>query len=143
LENEADCGQPLVRLMPPAVTLDDRLLVKPVGDWPDSAAGYGDWEASPTGVLWQWPQPDQVGAYAVERGNETMLAVAVTTPASESDLSTLDGDLIGNMGEGTRPIGFRDAREAGGDKDHWWNWLLVACLLGLVGEVIALRVSRT
>ncbi len=142
-ETEADCGQPLVRLMPPSVDLEDQLTVRPVGDWPESPEGYGSWEASPTGVLWQWPRPDQVGAYRVQRAGETMLAVAVTTPASESDLSTLDAGVIDNTTSSARPLGFRDARDAADDKDRWWNWLLVACVLGLVSEVVALRLFRT
>ena len=142
-ENEADCGLPLVRLMPPSVDLEDQLAVRPIGDWPESPEGYGNWEASPTGVLWQWPRPDRVGAYGVQRDGETMLAVAVTTPASESDLSTLDAGVIDSTTDGARPVGFRDARESSDDKDHWWNWLLVACVLGLVGEVVALRIFRT
>ncbi len=142
-ETEANCGEPLVRLMPPAVALEDQLTVRPVGDWPENADGYGSWEASPTGVLWQWPRPDQSGAYQVNRGNETMLSVAVTTPASESDLSTLDASVIDNTAAGTRPIGFRSARDGRDEKDHWWNWLLVACALGLVCEVVALRAFRT
>jgi len=72
-----------------------------------------------------------------------MLAVAVTTPASESDLSTLDAGVIDNTTSGARPLGFRDARDAADDKDRWWNWLLVACVLGLVSEVLALRLFRT
>ncbi len=142
-ENEADCGQALVRLMPPQVQLEDQLIVRPDGDWPESSEGYGGWEASPTGVLWQWPRPDHVGSYKVQRGNETMLAVAVTTPASESDLTTLDRGVIDDTTSGARPIGFRDAREAADEKDYWWNWLLVACVLGLVCEVVTLRIFRT
>ena len=142
-ERESDCGQPLVRLMPPGVNLEDPLAVQPVGDWPGNESGYGGWEAAPTGVLWQWPQPDQVGAYRVQRNQETMLAVAITTPATESDLSTLDKEAIDSSVDGARPIGFRDAREANDENDHWWNWLLVACVIGLACEVAALRLFRT
>ncbi len=98
-ETETDCGQPLVRLMPPSVALEDQLSVKPSGDWPENAEGYGDWEASPTGVIWQWPRPDQTGAYQVNRGGETVMAVAVTTPASESDLSALEASAIENTAD--------------------------------------------
>ena len=72
-----------------------------------------------------------------------MLAVAVATPASESDLSTLDQGVVDDTTSGARPVGFRDARDGTDEKDHWWNWLLVACVLGLVCEVVALRVFRT
>lgn len=142
-DTESDCGQPLVRLMPPSVTLEDKLTVQPVDDWPENAEGYGTWEASSSGVLWQWPKPNECGVYQVSRAAETMMSVAVTTPATESDLATLDADTFTATGEGTRPLGFRDARETPEDDDRWWNWLLVACLCGLFCEVAVLRMFRT
>ena len=141
-ETEATCGLPIVRLMPASVRLEDSLNVSPADDWPESGSGYGTWEASPTGVMWQWPIPDSAGAYKVSRGGEDVMAVAVTTPGSESDLAPLDLTTIESIGAGARPLGYRDANDSTQDEDPW-KWLLVACVMGLVGEVFLLRAFRT
>ena len=142
-ETESACGQQMVRLLPPSISLEDHLEVQPADNWPEIAEGYGTWEASPTGVMWNWPNPSTTGAFTVQRGKETTMAVAITTPPGESDLAPLDAATINISESDVRAIGFRDTRDANQENDHWWNWLLVACSLGLISEVLTLRIFQT
>jgi hypothetical protein len=118
------------------------LRVEPIRPWQASEAGYGDWRASAGSVLWQWDRPDQVGAYQVLLADRAVAAIAVETPAIESELQSLEGDVFADRLAGTRLVGFRNAREESSERDWLWSWLLVSCLLAMVGELAILKVMR-
>jgi hypothetical protein len=133
----------MVRLLPGDLSISDDVIAEPAGDWPESPDGYGSWEATGTGMIWNWTTPDQSGVYQAVLDDSILYQVAVTTPAAESDLKSLESGTLDTQGTSNQRIGFRNVRDSGDDKDRLWNWLLVACLLGLVLEVCVLRVFQT
>jgi hypothetical protein len=40
---------------------------------------------------------------------------------------------------GSRDVGFRDQSDSNQPEDQMWTWLIVACVLGLAGEIVVLR----
>jgi hypothetical protein len=44
---------------------------------------------------------------------------------------------------GSREVGFRDQTDSAQQEDQLWNWLIVACVLGLAGEMLVLRSFRS
>lgn len=140
---ESPCGATMVRRLPGNLSIEDEVIAGPAEDWAEIAEGYGNWEATGSGMIWNWPEPDQLGVYQAVLRDQVIFKVAVTTPASESDLKTLDATALDAVGKSERRIGFRNVRDGVDDKDRLWNWLLVACVLGLVGEVCTLRVFQT
>ena len=141
--SETECGRPLVRLLPADLSITDNVIAGPSDDWAEIAEGYGSWEATGTGMIWNWSDPSEKGVYEATLEDSVIFKVAITTPASESDLKSLDAGVLDAKGTSDRQIGFRNVRDSGDDKDRLWNWLLVACVLGLVGEVCALRIFQT
>ncbi|MCO8123256.1 VWA domain-containing protein [Stieleria sp. TO1_6] len=141
--SETTCGLPMVRLLPSDISIEDDIVARPDEDWPTIASGYGSWEASGSGMVWNWAAPPERGVYEAVLDGRPRFKVAVTTPASESDLSSLQSGSLIAQGQSKDRIGFRDTGDQRENKDRWWNWLLVACVLGLVCEICTLRIFRT
>lgn len=141
--SETVCGRPLVKLLPDDLSIEDDVIAGPTSDWAEIAEGYGNWEATGSGMIWNWPRPDQRGVYQAALNNRVIYQVAVTTPAAESDLKSLNATVLDVEGKSDQRIGFRNVRDGGDNKDRLWNWLLVACVIGLVLEVCTLRVFQT
>ena len=141
--SESPCGNPMVRLLPSELSIEDDVIAGPADDWAEIAEGYGNWEATGTGVIWNWVTPDQEGVYQADLDGRVIYKVAITAPASESNLISLDQGSLDLQGQSDQRIGFRDARDGGDNKDRLWNWLLVACAIGLILEVCTLRVFQT
>ncbi len=141
--NRIHCGEPMVRLLGPEVKSDARL--KPhalVGPLPTDGFGAWQWEPSQNSLVWNWPEPAGAGVYALEQDSKPVVVVATAAPAIESDLSSLDQKVITERVSGEREVGYVSASSAENTGDDLWNWLIVACLCGLMGEVLTLRLSR-
>ena len=106
---------------------------------------YGKWEWSETqsALIWTWPDPVGAGVYELRNAEQTIAAVATCAPAIESDLATLEKSTLQGRISGTRRIGFRTADDEDDNDDSLWNWLIVACILGMLSELSALRWYRS
>ena len=94
-------------------------------------------------MVWNWPAPVGAGIYAVREGDATAWMVATAAPAVESDLKSLAGDVLTDRIGQDRTVGYTTTRQQeGGGQDSTWSWLIVACTLGLIGEVMLLRYNR-
>lgn len=140
----AACGEPLVRLLPAQLNSEAMLTAGPLTDETPPATDYGEWEwsASQGALVWTWPEPTGPGIYALRQGGDVAMAVATAPPAVESDLQMLDPSLLTDRMAGGRPVGYSDPADDESDRDDLWNWLIAACLLGLIGEITALRLFR-
>ena len=101
--------------------------------------GKWEWNSVQSAYVWTWPDPVGPGVYQLLNKREPAIAAAVAAPAAESDPKTLTEEVLKGRLAGTRSIGFRDAKSADQKSDQWWNWLIVACILGLISEIITLR----
>ncbi len=151
----APCGQPLVRMLPADVRDNGDLEVGPADDLSPTAEDYGSWQPagsyrsndsgsadSASSLVWTWDQPTGPGVYQIRQGQRVVSAVATAAPAVESDLQALDQTLlISRIGTG-RNVGYSDPTSDTDNTDQIWNWLIVACLLGLVSEIAMLRYFR-
>jgi hypothetical protein len=140
----AAVGEPMVRMLPSSVTSGDGLQPATIEGEPPINNVYGSWEwtASQGCVLWTWPEPPGPGIFALQASGRTERMVATAAPAMESDLSTLDEETLTNRIGGEREIGFRSSTTREESNDQTWSWLIVGCLLGLIAEIVALRLSR-
>lgn len=140
----AACGEPLVRLLPPQLDREAVLTASPLTDETPPAADYGRWEwsASQGALVWTWPEPTGPGIYGLREGDNIAMAVATAAPAVESDLQMLAPSLLTDRMADGRHVGYSDPTDDESDRDDLWNWLIAACLLGLVGEIVALRLFR-
>lgn len=141
--NRAHCGEPLVRMLGTEIKSDARL--KPhalIGPLPTDGFGSWQWEPSQNSIVWNWAEPAGAGVYALEQEAKPVMVVATAAPAIESDLSTLDEKILTERVSGQREVGYVSAATAENSGDSLWNWLIVACLCGLMGEILTLRLSR-
>ncbi len=142
--DQAASGEPLVRILPATVTESSPLQGRTI-DGPTPANGdFGAWQwvAGQNSVIWNWKEPPGAGIYALEENGVPVSMVATSAPAIESDLSTLDKDVLTTRIGGDRRVGFATVDSANDKSDELWNWLIVGCLLGLIGEIVALRWNR-
>lgn len=140
---KAYCGEPMVRLLGSEIKSDAKL--KPhalVGPLPTDGFGAWQWEPSQNAIVWNWAEPAGAGVYALEHDSQPVMVVATSAPAIESDLSVLDEKIITQRVSGEREVGYVSAASSENSGDDIWNWLIVACLCGLMGEVLTLRLSR-
>ncbi|MFO1063019.1 MAG: VWA domain-containing protein [Pirellulales bacterium] len=143
--SETDCGEPLVRLLPTDVTAETKLKLS-VADEHSSPAGESgkwEWSASQAAMVWSWPDPPGPGLYRLHNGDETVWAVATAAPAAEADLQVLDKEVLTERIATGRQAAFslEDAENDGGD--NMWNWLVIACAVGLIAEILTLRWVRS
>jgi hypothetical protein len=106
---------------------------------PADSFGEWEWNAAQNNFLWAWPDPVGPGIYELLNKRETAIATAISAPAVESDPKTLSAEVLQGRLAGSRTVAFRDAKSADQKSDQWWNWLIVACILGLASEIITLR----
>ncbi|HEX2475408.1 MAG TPA: hypothetical protein VHK01_11710, partial [Lacipirellulaceae bacterium] len=64
---------------------------------------------------------------------------ATAAPPAEADLKTLEQTVLQGRLAGSRAVGFRDQSDSNQPEDQMWTWLIVACVLGLAGEIVVLR----
>jgi hypothetical protein len=77
--------------------------------------------------------------YSLIHQRDVAFATAIAAPAVESDPKSLAREVLQGRLAGTRNIAFRDATTSNEKSDQWWNWLIVACILGLASEIVTLR----
>ena len=138
---EAFGGEPLIRQLSSTIpetanlvadSLDKRsALAETFGNW--------DWNEAQNSFVWAWPDPVGPGVYQLLNKREPAIATAISAPAAESDPKTLSADVLQGRLAANHTVTFRDAKSADQNSDQWWNWLIVACILGLASEIITLR----
>jgi hypothetical protein len=96
-----------------------------------------------SGVLWHVPALQTPGIYEVKRNGKAVFAVAAAAPAEESDLKALDPSVFQGRLSGGRSLHFRSAAGIEAEaRDSLWIWLGVACVICLLGEIVALKLFR-
>jgi hypothetical protein len=141
---EAVCGEPMVRLLPPEVARDAQLQVR-VADRQSQdfgLPGKWEWSDSQSAMAWHWPSPPGPGIYELRSGERCEWSVATALPAAESDLQALDPSTLALRMAADRAAGYADPDSEDTAAESWWSWLIVACALGLIGEIAALRWFR-
>ena len=141
---QAPTGEPLVRLLPPSISDAADLVGVTLDGVPPNDGEYGkwDWSASQATVTWSWPSPPGAGIYALKDRGVPAWVVAASAPAEEADLTTLEREVLTDrIAQGTT-VGFTTTEEQEQQDDDFWSWLIVACTLGLIAEVMLLRFHR-
>jgi hypothetical protein len=135
------CGEPLLARLPvdAGVAAELELVSSVPGD---PAEAPGELTDDAAGTIWNWLQPDRPGVYRIERDDETVFAATVVVPPAESDLSSLDADVVQNRLAAGREVFFRSAVDPSEGRQDAWKWFVVACVLCLVAEVGCLLVFR-
>jgi hypothetical protein len=138
---EAFCGEPMVRLLPADIAADASLAVSVADQHTPSAPEYGRWEWSATqgSLVWSWGDPPGAGVYQLAHEDDVVAMVATAAPPAEADLKTLEQSVLQGRLAGSREVGFRDQSDSNQPEDQMWTWLIVACVLGLAGEIVVLR----
>lgn len=141
LNQEAFGGEAMVRQLSSRLPAEATLTCEAADmrSLPSTELGTWEWNAQQNGFVWAWPVPVGPGSYQLRYLRETVMATAVAAPAIESDPKTLAPEVLKGRLAGSRQIGVRDASSPDQRSDQWWNWLIVACLLGLASEIVLLR----
>ena len=139
--SEAFGGEPLIRQLSNSIPESASLTAETADKRTAEADSFGKWEwnTEQNNFIWAWPDPVGPGVYQLINKREPAIATAISAPAAESDPKTLNAELLQGRLAGTRTIAFRDAKSANEKSDQWWNWLIVACILGLASEIVTLR----
>ena len=138
------CGEPLTRLLPPAVTSGAELAVVAESN-SDSPAPTttGEFQQSGEGVLLNWRRPDGPTVFNINQADQTVYALATHIAPEESDLRTLDAEVLTERLSGGRQVDFHRVAEQKKEDDKSWIWFAVAAVVALVGEVFVLRSFKT
>jgi Aerotolerance regulator N-terminal/von Willebrand factor type A domain len=138
---EASGGEPLIRQLSSTIPETASLVAESADKRSAMAESFGSWEwnAAQNSFVWAWPDPIGPGIYQLLYKREPAVATAIAAPAVESDPKTLSAELLKGRLAGNRFVTFRDAKSADQKSDHWWNWLIIACILGLASEIVTLR----
>lgn len=133
------CGQPLHAYLPDEAGGRAGLELR----GPDGAAPeLGELTEEETAVLWRSDAVGVPGVYEVRR-ERPVFAFAAGIAPSESDLRALSASAFQGQLTGGRQLEFRGAAESEGQRDHWWTWFAVACVVAVLCEIAALWVFRT
>jgi hypothetical protein len=77
------------------------------------------------------------------RQGEVIFALAAALAAEESDLRPLDPSVLPERLGSGRAVSFRSVTGGDEERDTWWTTLAIACIICLIGELIALKAFRT
>lgn len=140
----AACGEPLVAHLPNDSGTAAGLRIRgPEEAAGDSASGrYGELADEATGVVWHWGNPEPAGVYRVERDGTPVYAVAASVPAEESQLTALSPKVLERIAAG-RSTSYHGAVDESQQRDDFWKWCAVACVVCILGEISALLFFRT
>lgn len=95
------------------------------------------------GVVWNAETINSPGVYQVNRRKKTEYALAVTLPPEESDPRRLTPEVLQKRLAGERTIQFQSIENTEGNEiDTMWTWFAIACMLCLMGEIVALKLFR-
>ncbi|QDT93658.1 vWA domain-containing protein [Gimesia algae] len=96
------------------------------------------------GVVWSAESINDPGVYLVNRQKQTEYAMAVALSPEESDLRSLAPEVFQQRLAGERTVQFHSVESTDGNEtDLIWTWFAIACLLCLMGELVALKLFRT
>jgi hypothetical protein len=130
------CGEPAATYLPAAAGTVAGLQLSGPG------AAVGQLREESGGVLWSHSGTEAPGVYRVTRQGEVVFAVASAAPAEESDLRPLDAAVLPERLGGGRAVSFHSV-SGDEERDTWWSALAVACVVCLLGELLALKAFRT
>jgi len=144
----AFCGEPLTRLLPPEASGLSGLSVShrstdsvlSGGDVKNSDAGQ--LRESGDGVLWQWTEARVPGIATIANGEQAVFSLALKSPPEESDLRSLDENVLTERLAGGRETSFRQSSRPMSSRDDSWIWFAASCVVALIGEIVALRFFR-
>jgi len=94
-------------------------------------------------VTWRLPPAAPPGVYRAVRGDATVFAAATELTPEESDLRALTPELLRERLAGGRKVHFQPVGGSREANDRLWSVLAVACVLCLLGELVALKLFRT
>jgi hypothetical protein len=142
--DQASCGEPVVRLLSSEVSDPSSLSASAIEGPNPEDDRFGKWEWVPTqsAIVWSWDDPSGPGIYALEQNDEPKWMLATAAPAIESDLSSLDEEVLTQRISGTRRVGFASNETENKNTDDVWKWLIIGCLFGLLAEIATLRWNR-
>ena len=130
------CGEPAAAYLPAVAGTFAGLELS----GPGTVAGQLREESS--GIMWSHPGPEAPGVYRVTRQGEVVFAAASGVSAEESDLRPLDASVLPERFGGGRAVSFHSV-SGDEERDIWWSALAVACVVCLLGELLALKAFRT
>jgi hypothetical protein len=130
------CGEPVAAYLPATAGPVTGLSLGGPGD-------AGQLREEGGGALWSHPGPGSPGVYRVTRGDDVVFAVASALPAEEADLRPLDPAVLPERLGAGRAVSFRSVAGDDETRDTLWAALAVACVVCLLGEVLALKAFRT
>lgn len=137
-------GETLVTILPSTVSDKVSLTPRTVEGPPPADSNYGTWEwvANQGAVVWNWREPPGAGIYSLDDSSGAVWMVATAAPGMEADLNALDKSVLTERVSGTRTIGYASVDADDRESNDIWKWLVVGCLVGLIGEIVALRMNR-
>ena len=138
--DSAICGEPLAVYLPAAAGPSAGLTVSRT-DRQSTESGQLVEESG--GVLFTASAAAGPGIYKVQRGDSTVFAIATGLAAEESDLRPLDPAVFRERLAGGRTVLYRAAAGEEEERDDFWTWLVLGCVVCLLGELVALRYFRT
>lgn len=145
-QSAIECGEKLETRLSGGHSADDLTIVGPedVAVRDDNTHDqYGTLSDEAHGVAWRWPRSDQTGVFRVTQDQRPVFAMAVTLPDEESRLDSLPANVLQERLAGGRATHFRSVDQTAGDRDVWWSWLLVGCVMCLLGELVTLTAMRS
>lgn len=96
------------------------------------------------GVVWSGETMSDPGVYRINRQKQTEYALAVALPPEESDLRNLTPEVLQKRLAGERTIQFHSIENSDEkETDIMWTWFAIACMVCLMGELVALKLFRT
>ena len=108
-----------------------------------SRLSQGELKPSGDGVVWNWRRPTGPSVFELKKKQETVFALATHLPPEESDLRTLDADVMTERLAGGRKVVFHRVAESDKEHDRSWIWFAVVAVVALVGEIFVLRTFRS
>jgi hypothetical protein len=118
-------------------------VVPPAGVSPADLTDTGAMADEGGAVAWRWTTAGPPGVYTVRRGTADVFALATVIPAAESDLQSIDPDLLKGRLSGGRTVSFQLAGEDENRRDTRWAWIAVACAGCMLMEFGALKLFRS
>ena len=143
--DSAICGEPLAAQLPadagPSMGL--RVVGPDVTNAETKTSSIGELADDAASTVWRWSSPSAPGVYCIQRGSETIFALAVHLPPDESQLESMRPEVLTGRLRAGRNIVFRGAVDEGQRQDDLLWWFAAACVVCLLGETSALLAFRT
>lgn len=134
------CGELLVASLPPEVTGVSGLSLTGANKSGDSLGSLSEENGL---VTWRWDEAGPPGVYEAKRGPAAVFALATAIPASESDLTAIDPQLLTGRLAGGRTIHFASAGRDEAKPETAWSWIAAVCAACMLLELAALKFFRT